>query len=573
MQPTDIQLAAFHEAVNCFPPQQISQFLLDVFFQYIQTSIYYVEESWAYGFLDRMYSDCSALGLEDISELCMFLMLIACGTQFAHLESFQLTEQMANDPSTPPYFSEDDIGQKFHQAARGLVSYIMTTPSIRSVQAFLLLATYNFSLDSHGAAYIHLSMALSMAVQQDMHRLVPSDIDGPNSVMLEVRKRIWWTVHVLHIQSSLRYGRPKFLASSDITVGATVDMPELQPSKDPSTFRNQAGLIYLSLTTQRIGDEIAALRRTKSPTHFLNILSIRQELIAWWDKTSEELDKNQQCLRNDIHLRLYHWTARQALGRPFLLSAPASFESNPSATASDAGSGCGSPADRLSLVQDAVHGALEVINLCQILRERVGLARASYFTEFTSCQTAMLILLARSLTDLSLEIRHALTRGLAILKIMSIGNSLAGSEAGGIEVLERAVIRLKSTKAPRTGAGAGSPQDASKYDTLRTWSRLWQSSTTGTAPPMTTTTTTTTTSSSGGARTTQSRSEGDYPQFQVTESSVPNTLDNSDPGIDGDDAFDCTGITDKEMFYDPFSLELSHFDIIPDPSPVVQMPE
>ena len=509
-----------------------------------------------------MYSDCSALGLEDISELCMFLMLIACGTQFAHLESFQLTEQMANDPSTPPYFSEDDIGQKFHQAARGLVSYIMTTPSIRSVQAFLLLATYNFSLDSHGAAYIHLSMALSMAVQQDMHRLVPSDIDGPNLVMLEVRKRIWWTVHVLHIQSSLRFGRPKFLASSDITVGTTVDITELQPSKEPSTFRNQAGLIYLTLTTQRIGDEITALRRTKSLIHFLNILSIRQNLIAWWDKTSEELDKNPQCLRNDIHLRLYHWTARQALGRPFLLSVPASFESNPSA--SDAGSGCGSPAGRVSLVQDAVYGALEVINLCQILRERVGLARASYFTEFTSCQTAMLILLARSLTDHSLEIRHALTRGLAILKIMSIGNSLAGSEAGGIEVLERAVIRLKSTKAPKTSASASSPQDASKYDTLRTWSRLWQSST-ETAPPMTTT-------SSGSARITQSRSEGDYPQFQVTESSVPNMLDNCDPGIDGDNALDCTGITDKEMFYDPFSLELSHFDIIPDPSPVVQMP-
>jgi hypothetical protein len=561
MQPTDIQLAAFYEAVNCFPPQQISQFLLDVFFRYIQTSIYYVEESWAYGFLDRMYSDCSALGLEDISELCMFLMLIACGTQFAHLESFQLTEHMANDPSTPPYFSEDDIGQKFHQAARGLVSYIMTIPSIRSVQAFLLLATYNFSLDSHGAAYIHLSMALSMAVQQDMHRLVPSNIDGPNLVMLEVRKRIWWTVHVLHIQSSLRFGRPMFLASSDITIGTTVDIPELQPSKEPSTFRNQAGLIYLSLTTQRIGDEIAALRRTKSPTHFLNILSIRQNLIAWWDKTSEELDKNPQCLRNDIHLRLYHWTARQALGRPFLLSVPASFESNPSA--SDAGSGCGPPAGRVSLVQDAVYGALEVINLCQILRERVGLARASYFTEFTSCQTAMLILLARSLTDHSLEIRHALTRGLAILKIMSIGNSLAGSEAGGIEVLERAVIRLKSSKAPKTGASAGSPQDASKYDTLRTWSRLWQSST-GAAPPMTTT-------SSGGARTTQSRSEGDSPQFQVTESSIPTVLDNSDCGIGGDNAFDCIGITDKEMFYDPFSLELSHFDIIPDPSPVVQM--
>jgi hypothetical protein len=563
MQPTDIQLAAFHEAVNCFPPQQISQFLLDVFFRYIQTSIYYVEESWAYSFLDRMYSDCSALGLEDISELCMFLMLIACGTQFAHLESFQLTEQMANDPSTPPYFSEDDIGQKFHQAARGLVSYIMTTPSTRSVQAFLLLATYNFSLDSHGAAYIHLSMALSMAVQQDMHRLVPSNIDGPNLVMLEVRKRIWWTVYILHIQSSLRFGRPKFLASSDITVGTTVDITELQPSKEPSTFRNQAGLIYLSLTTQRIGDEIAALRRTKSPIHFLNILSIRQNLIAWWDKTSEELDKNPQCLRNDIHLRLYHWTARQALGRPFLLSVPAFFESNPSA--SDAGSGCGSLAGRVSLVQDAVYGALEVINLCQILRERVGLARASYFTEFTSCQTAMLILLARSLTDHSLEIRHALTRGLAILKIMSIGNSLAGSEAGGIEVLERAVIRLQSTKAPKTGASAGSPQDVSKYDTLRTWSRLWQSST-GTAPPMTT-------PSSGGARTTQSRSEGDSLQFQVTESSVPSMLDNSDPGIDGDNAFDYTGIIDKEMFYDPFSLELSHFDIIPDPSLVVQMPD
>lgn len=534
---TETQISDLREAIGCFPPPQIARFLADVFFRYLQTSIYYVEEAWVYEFLDRFSHSSDDLDPEDLPSICTVLLVMACGTQFAHMESFQLTEQMAVDSATPPHFSEDDIGSQFHQASRKLMPHVLAMPSPRAVQACLMMATYNFSLDSAGTSYLYLSLALSMAVQQGLHREVGHD---NTSVEAEVRRRIWWTVYTLHVQASIRYGRPKFLLDADISVKKPSDMPELRPLKEASCFRNQAGLIELILTTSRISSDISALRRTNKTIHFVNILSVRQRLIEWWDRLPEMSETDPRSLRNDIHLRLYYWNARVSLGRPFMLSAP-SPEAEPQ------GAGPGRVPARQSLVEDSVRGALEVIRLCQMLRERVGLARASYVTEFTSCQTAMLILLARSLTNPSQEIRLALTRGLGIMKVMSVGNSLASFEARGIEVLERAVIRLERARTQGTAEAAGAPAHGTdNYDAFTSWSRLWKKSS-GLTPPD------------------SSSCAVNLPHPAQEERSQAWTV--SDPLVLPDVGLPYSGYAPEDGMGAHFSMELSQFDLIAGFSP------
>ncbi|KAH8880838.1 hypothetical protein GQ53DRAFT_889621 [Thozetella sp. PMI_491] len=536
---TELQIDALHAALTCFPPRQIAQFLLDVFFRYLQTSIYYVEETWAYDFLDRCCPQPAGITAADMPGVCTLLMVMACATQFAHLESFQLTEDMSNDRDSPPHFSEDDIGQKFHQAARTLMPYILTAPSLLSVQACLMMATYNFPLDSAGASHVYLSLGLTLGVQQGMH--LDRDDEAVDAKAGEVRRRSWWTVYILHLQSSIKYGRPKFLPGHEISLKKPVDLPELRPSREVSSFANQSGLIELTLMTQKIMDEISALRRTNQPTHFPNLLALRQNLIEWWDNfidghQAPNSDTDPRCLRNAIHLRLYYYNTRITLGRPFLLAATTE-EATPE------GSEAGQRLGLETLVRDTVEAAMEVINLCQTLRDRVGLARASYITEFTSCRTAMLVLLAQSIAKPSQQLREVLSRGLAIIKIMAIGSTLASSEAKVIEVLERAVIRLEGA-ARQKARDSLDPraQDKSNYDTFKTWTRLWQPSS-GFTPL--------------------------DPSTSPASATVENEIQNSESIARQDEAlhqFEALVVQEENSMYwglGSFPSELSQFDVIP----------
>lgn len=139
---------------------------------------------------------------------------------------------------------------------------------------------------------------------------------------------------------------------------------------------------------------------------------------------------------------------------------------------------------RAVLVSDCVEGALEIVELCRLLRDETGLARASY-TEFSSCRAALLVILAQSLTKRTERLRNALSQGMGLIKIMSMGVGSAKSAVSVIEALERAIRRLEDWSQSQ----AQSHQDAldSGYELFKNWEMLWKtgplSPTTGNATP------------------------------------------------------------------------------------------
>ena len=129
----------------------------------------------------------------DAAWICAVLMVLAIGTQFAHMAAGPLKELLsktAEDESLA-----EDVGLTFYQTAAKLIPDIITIASLESVQACLLLAHYALPLDTHGLAYTYLGLGIKMAIQNGMHRKYGGvDLDAWT---IETRNRLWWTAYTV----------------------------------------------------------------------------------------------------------------------------------------------------------------------------------------------------------------------------------------------------------------------------------------------------------------------------------------------------------------------------------------
>lgn len=166
--------------------------------------------------------------------------------------------------------------------------------------------------------------------------------------------------------------------------------------------------------------------------------------------------------RLDVHLHLFYWHARLYLGRPFLLDH--TVIEHIEAQADQSG-----PAG-IQFAKDAVSAAFVIIELCQSIQDKIGLSRASYVTEFTSCRAAMLVLVARGISDKSGILREKLSEGLVLLQQMSKGQGKAHSETRVIATLQRAITRLHNCGIDRGPPHTNSPSN----EPFKAWEMLWQ---------------------------------------------------------------------------------------------------
>lgn len=209
------------------------------------------------------------------------------------------------------------------------------------------------------------------------------------------------------------------------------------------------------------------------------LLTQRRQLIEWWATLPEEtacrdLNPAGPLFRCNVHLKLDYCLTRIFIGRPFLFSNVKGIMQPSSHKGSIARS-----KSRSTLVADCVEAALEIVDLCRLLRDETGLARASY-TEFSSCRAALLVILAQSLTKRTERLKNALAQGMGLIKIMSMGVGSARSAVNVIVALERAIRRLEDWSESQ----AQSRQDSldSGYELFKNWEMLWK---TGPISPVT----------------------------------------------------------------------------------------
>lgn len=127
-------------------------------------------------------------------------MVLAIGSQFAELEDEQEdnTEYLpSNRPAldfektTEPTLSPNP-GWKFHELARRLLSDVISSSSMTSIQACILQGTFLFSTNARDVCYNVLGPALRMAVNMGMHRSLPSSQTSTLYLYVrELRNRLW----------------------------------------------------------------------------------------------------------------------------------------------------------------------------------------------------------------------------------------------------------------------------------------------------------------------------------------------------------------------------------------------
>ncbi|KAK1149188.1 hypothetical protein N8T08_006408 [Aspergillus melleus] len=465
-------------SITCLPPRFVADFLVQIFFKYAQTNNFYVEEDWLRDKLNICYTNPSSLSSNDAGSVCSLLMVLAVGTQFAHMESATPVNRLSSDMAVMEdhHFSEDEVGLTFYQFASKLLPDIIATASIRSVQACLLIGTYLLPLDTSGLCYTYFGLALKMAIQNGMHRKYLGE--GVSPRMIEVRNRVFWTAYTIEKRVSILHGRPVSLSDSDVDAAMPVDFPALKPPGQVSNHTNMITLITLTLKLGEVANEISILRKSSKGQQqdcLERMLTIRKNLVDWWSSLPEETDcrdlnPSGPLFRSNLHLKLDYCLTRIFLGRPFLFSSLRGVNLStllgpnyklPSGVAKN----------RTILVTDCVEAALEIIDLCRLLRDESGLARAS-FTEFSSCRAALLVILAQSLTKRTERLREALEKGMALIKIMSMGVGSARSAVSVIEALERAIRRLEEWSERQAPGSTGAAESA--YDRFKNWEMLWK---------------------------------------------------------------------------------------------------
>ncbi|EDU48813.1 PrnA protein [Pyrenophora tritici-repentis Pt-1C-BFP] len=186
------------DIVTILPPRPVATFLINVFFKHATSIYYYVDRAWLDSVLDRIYANLNGLRSKDITAACVVLMVLAVGTQYVHLDSPRQHSRGSVDAVMNPDSGsswELDIGSAFYRQVAKLLSEVIHSGSLLSVQVFLLLGLYNLPIDASGLGYIYLNMAIKLAIQNGMHRKASRSVF--DSSTKEIRRRIWWTTYCM----------------------------------------------------------------------------------------------------------------------------------------------------------------------------------------------------------------------------------------------------------------------------------------------------------------------------------------------------------------------------------------
>lgn len=122
--------------------------------------------------------------------------------------------------------AELNQSSNFHyHYALGFFSQLMASHTLADVQALALLGMHVRGLPKPGACWMLISITLNLAIELGLHRSAKSwapTSKRPSLLEIEMRKRVFWGIVILHVTVSGNLGRPLALRSED----CDVEMPE-----------------------------------------------------------------------------------------------------------------------------------------------------------------------------------------------------------------------------------------------------------------------------------------------------------------------------------------------------------
>ncbi|KAF4483488.1 hypothetical protein FAGAP_11752 [Fusarium agapanthi] len=464
------------EAISSFPPANVSNFLVTVFFKFAESYLFFVEQSWVVDKLDMLYKSPQGLS-QPGSEVTVSILLtvLAIGTQYAHLEHTD-----GSDNTSTSGLLEEEIGAMFYQQAIRLLPEIIEISSLESVQACLLFGYYSLPIDASGLGFIYVNLATRLGIQNGMHRKCSNS--AFNASVIETRNRVWWTTYVLERKISIFHGRPISVSRSNIDATLPVHQEGLQSDdwhKRASYTRVSVQLMYFLEDMYHEINILRNCRKREIVTIVSRLVAKKDGLTTWWQSLPPDtIGANEQPTmtqsRSAMHLRLDYCLVRMFVGRPFLFkkdtkdsaTSPSVPENSPGTNERSASKLVTS---REELISDCIKAATEALDICQQLRSSgMGLARASY-SEYSACRASLLVLIAYSIRNLSDQFRKSLCDGLDMIREMSAVGESARAEISLIESLERALARLHAGSRMHDVVSHNQAYSDSAYEAFRSW--------------------------------------------------------------------------------------------------------
>lgn len=197
-----------------------------------------------------------------------------------------------------------------------------------------------------------------------------------------------------------------------------------------------------------------------------NILRIKRQLQDYWESLPElvccrDLTPGGPLFRFNIHLALTYYLVHIFIGRSFIMN-----ETNLSRDSEKQIPGWSE--FREEIVNNCLQSAVSAIEMCQLLDDEMGLARSSY-TEFTTCCSALIVILAERIYSENPHLKVVCTKGIELLKKASVGIFSRNSEKLAVESLELAIHKLDNSKTDDLGE-----PNAHGYMQFRNWVSLQQ---------------------------------------------------------------------------------------------------
>lgn len=184
--PEDLDSAVVWAGTQALPPRNVTDFLVDVFFHAVEANYYYMDREEFRTRLGAYYSSSTCTD-SDPSFLCLVLMVLAMGSQFAELQAPRKPGPLG------PRMGGSGPGTVFYLKAKALLSDVVTQCSLESIQTCFLMGLFLLPSNISDLSYVYHGMALKMAISAGLHRR----ISGVNldQKITSVRNRLWWSLY------------------------------------------------------------------------------------------------------------------------------------------------------------------------------------------------------------------------------------------------------------------------------------------------------------------------------------------------------------------------------------------
>ncbi|BFZ65263.1 hypothetical protein YB2330_006426 [Saitoella coloradoensis] len=400
------------DPATLLPPRPTMDFLINTFFSHCQTMLLYTHETI---FRKKLGHLLQSLGSyqEDTVFLCVLLMVLAVGSQFAELETHSPTP---------------DAGFSYYKAARMLLPHVITACKMSSVQACLLMTSYMQWTRQRDVSYAYMGMAVRMAVSNGMHRRCNVALDPR---VVEIRTRLWWSIYTKDRFMNMSMGRPMLFSDNDCDLDLPKYLPELDgPSAAPGIDVMRANT-EMARILGHIMSRIYTLPKagqTSSSVSRSAIVELKQELSAWKTRLPSRLrhqkpDPKSQYFRAEVHLHLGYYQAIILITRPFLLHLVRTRGPTKQAAPSTAPDQNAALIEQLAL--NCVDAAHEGIKLIQKLQQHNKICRFDFWDYHYCCACAYVILLRNVLHGDDPRDPKAIQCAMDVMEYIASGNDSA----------------------------------------------------------------------------------------------------------------------------------------------------